>query len=426
MNVSPIRRTLLSLHRYARIVGLNPVHFSGAVGATVWPSFGNCSSYWTRYPWQSVENNISWAELAEEIYSAEREISNQLGYNPAPTWTVEEMRNYPIPAQVGAQSYGRNARGRLQSIRAKMGRVISCGKRTATMVDLGATVTYSDPDADGFDELATISAATSLTSVEGIRLYFDGTLAQPDWEIRPIKSMAISGGTLTITADSWIFIDPNQHGVTPTISDYMPLDADSAAVYVSTVDIYREHVDTTDYSCQFGWNGEVPSTIACASCGGTGCPLCTNTTQDGCTTILNPNEGYVTPYPATYTDGEWSTVSYAVGRDPDWVKLWYCSGEISDDYFNGYSFDPLPEYFAQAIAMLASARLTKPICGCNNVEGTVANWQRDLSQSTRDAFYVRFDKMDIFSNPFGTRMGEVMAWRRISNAVEHVTEAGVM
>ena len=412
MNVSPIRPTLLSLQRYAQIIGLNPVHFSGAYGNTVWPEQGSCSTNWTRYPWQSIDNRVSWAELAEEINNAEQDITKVLGYSPAPVWNVEEVVRYPHGYATGRQTYGMSAANRPISLKPRHGRIIACGQRDTTVIDAGATVTYSDPDGDGFDELATITASTALLLNEGIKVYFAGTSANPSWEIRPLKSMSISAGTLTITIDSWNLIDPDIHGTPPSsLVVAGALDADDSGNYVTTVDIYREHLSASKASSEFWWNGDGIGTT-CISCGGTGCNLCTHTSQDGCATISDPMLGYITPYPATY-DTSWTTSTYSVCRDPDFVKLWYYAGEISSDYLSGYSLDPLSEYWAQTIAKLASARLSKPICGCSNVENVVSNLQRDMTKSSGSEFYFRSAWQDIFNNPFGLRVGEVEAWRRV-------------
>ena len=84
----PYPYTLLSLDGYAKILGLNPVHF--ATGATpgltpmVMPS-GGCDDVWWKYDWQDSDKVSKW-QLAQLIQQAEEEIANVVGYWPAPMW----------------------------------------------------------------------------------------------------------------------------------------------------------------------------------------------------------------------------------------------------------------------------------------------------------------------------------------------------
>src|SRR5688572_10128086 len=96
--------TLLSLDRWARIMGLNPVHFNGASGDSVWPLTGGvCKDVWPQHSWQSPDI-ISREELARNIHLAERAITRALGYSPAPTWFAEEEHNFPRYHNVGWNS----------------------------------------------------------------------------------------------------------------------------------------------------------------------------------------------------------------------------------------------------------------------------------------------------------------------------------
>lgn len=398
--------TLLSLDRYAQMLGLSPVHFAGATGSTIFPLFGRCKDLWPQYSWQSNDDLISREELALLIHTAEEDIKQALGYAVAPEWEDSEVHAYPMAAY-----------GIAPAVPTTWGKVIAPGRRAVAEIETDAAVVYSDPDGDTWDELATITVATDLTDANQCKLYFAGHGGEPEWEIRPVKSKVIAAGTLTITAPSWLFIDPDLWEAYPTSAEFTGIDISTTANYVTTVDVYREYIDSTLASAEFLWEGSNrDARIAFVSqcCGGVGCPQCELTTQDGCLTVRNAETGIMTPWAASYSDGVWSADSFTLCRAPQMVKFHYYAGAISDKYLAGRSFDPLSDYLAEAVMWLATARMDRPLCSCSNVQNRAAELARDLTASSRDRFYVRYQNMSIFNNPFGTRSGEVKAWDRVS------------
>lgn len=415
-------QTLLSLDSFAKVLSINPVHFNGAEGGTTFPLSGSCSDVWPQYTWQTEEEIIGREELAQAIHDAEMDIAQVLGYTVAPAWVAQEVHTYPRfyrPEYLATD--GRDNRGLRKAVHTNYAKVISPGQRATTAISAGAAVTFSDPDGDGWSELATITASTSLTDANEIKIYFAGKSAAPEWEIRPVRSKTIAGGTVTITADAWLFIDPDLWEAYPTTTPFGPIDVSTTANYVSTVDVYREYTDTTADSATFYWGGSLAANqIVCTTCGGSGCAVCQLTSQGGCFVIRDAESGLVAASPATYsaTDADWVSAAWSVCRDPDQVKLYYYAGDLSQPWLSGQTSDPLSHYWAQAVTWLAVARLDRPICSCTNVRNTVKELQTDLTQNTRDSFKVRFEKMDIFSNPFGTRAGEVRAWQRVDRIAQ--------
>jgi hypothetical protein len=320
-------------------------------------------------------------------------------------------------------AYGRDIRGLRKTVDAQWGKIISPGRRVVASVDTGATVTYSDPDGDGWKELATITTSTTLTNTCEIKVYFAGKSGVREWEIRPTKTKTISGGTLTITADSWLFIDPDLWEAYPTAADFAAIDIEGTTNLVTTVDIYREYTDTTQASAAFYWENSLDSSIVseCPSCSGSGCPTCTLTMQEGCFVIRDAESGSVAPAPGSYDEdtGLWTSEGFSIDRDPDQVKFWYYAGNLSQSYLSGSNCEMLDDYLAQAVAYLAVARLEYSLCSCSNVKNVSADLRRDLTENTRDNSYTRTPNMDIFTNPFGTRKGEVLAWQRVSKLLSN-------
>jgi hypothetical protein len=428
--------TLLSLDRYARMMGINPMHFSGATTDDYFPLRNSCNDLWVQRSWDFADA-VSREELAREIAQAELDIANELGWWPAPKWIVQEQHRYPRHYRRDAfRVYGRNIRSMRVGVKTDYAKVISPGRRATSAVDTGATVTYTDADGDGFRETATVTATTTLTNVNEVFAFTAGKSGAQTWEIRPARTKTISGGTLTMTFWSWQMIDPDLWDAFPTAAS---LDGQisinlseltGAGPYtnvVGTVDVYRVYTDTTEASAQMIWE---PTPIKTSLLGpdfcvtASECAGCRLTTQDGCFHIRDPLTGYVVPTPATYDEdnAQWDQVCFTENREPDSVKLWYYCGDLSQDYLSGRVGDPLDRKWAEAIAQLTTARLERQLCTCGNLTALTQKWQKDAAEGSND-LNVPFEEMD---NPFGTRLGELYAWRKVRRERQKITGGGAV
>lgn len=410
--------TLLSLDKFARIMGISPVHFGGAVGSTIWPTVGSCSKVWPQHTWQNENDVLSREEVGQAIADAERDIKRVMGFAAAPTWESEEVH------AISPVAHGWN--GTYHPVRTLWGKVIAPGIRAVSVIEEEALVVFSDPDGDGYDELATVTATTTLTNAREAKLFFAGTDAAPEWEIRPVRSKSISGGVLTVTADAWLFFDPDLWERYPPKGGVPNINAEDSASYVAAVDVYREYNDTTEASSTFFWHGSA-SAGWCSTCNGSGCAVCGLTTQTGCFAVVDANQGIVRPFPATYSadDAAWAWTTPTNSAWPDQVKLSYYAGMYGQRYLKGQDTDALDHYLAQAITWLAVARLDRPLCDCGNANTVAKELQRDLTAVTKgNDRFMRFENMDIYTNPFGTRAGEVKAYQRVSHLIgEQVVRA---
>ena len=423
----PLTNTLLGIHRYAKILGINPAHFAGGAGGTVFPVMNNaCEDVWPRYSWQASDR-VSHEELALEIHNAERDIAAVLGYFPAPTWIEEEVQPYPRYHRRDAYNVGMsNVRGQLKSLKLRWGKFIQGGVRAVSQTEftiptptVGAGLTYLDTNTDGFIDTARIITATTLTNVYDIKVYFAGLNGAQAWEIRPIRSKVIALGTLTIEIDPWLMIDPDALAALPTTAGFAAINLDAVLPaigdYVDEVDLFYEHNDSTEPGAILYWEQE-PS-LQCSACAGVGCAACSFSSQDGCIHVRDTERGFVAVTPGTYDEdiGAWRRIGPSVCRDPDQIKLYYYGGEQSDEWLSGISIDPLSHYMAQAIAWMVTARLERPFCACSNVTSLGNHLKEDLSLSTDQG---RFISNITLSNPFGTRRGEVQAWMRVSMLID--------
>lgn len=416
-------RTHLALFRYAKILGIAPLHFAGAVASSldpqVFPNEG-CDAIWPRHSWQDSDQ-VSHEDLARAIYDAEHDIAAVLGHPVAPQWIAEEVQPWPRYYRRDLHGLRRNVQGQNIGIKAKWGKVSAGGRRKVTSVGTatttGGSLAYQDLDGDGFAERARIQLATSLTDVNEIKAYFTGKSGAQTWEIRPCLSKAINGGVLTMTFPSWLFVSPDLQAAYPTSDGPAAIDCSTTANFVTAVDVYRETNDATQASAQLVWEPQADNGLTlsvCTSCGGSGCAQCALTTQDGCLTVREPDLGIVAPVAATYDadNAQWTAANWTRCHEPVQVKLWYRAGAFGNEYLRGESYDPLSDDLAHAIAWLATARLERAFCQCGNATALADHWREDLAKSTQSASQIL--AMTLLDNPFGTRRGEIMAWQRIS------------
>lgn len=412
-------RTILPLATYAKMLGINPMHFAGAVAPShdIMPS-GGCDDIWFKYEWQDNDKVSLW-EVAEEIRTAEQEVANFIGFWPAHYWTENELIRYEHPFAREYRGNGRNIQGRAKSAHLRYGKVISPGKRavslqgTATVAS--GSLAFTDEDSDGYSETATIQMATSVTDPNEIKIFFTNTNGQLEWEIRPVRSKEISGGVVTIVLDSWLLIDPDLYEAYPTSAGSSAIDVSTVANFVTSVDVYREYIDDTQSSVEFYWeNGYLTgTTLTCPSCGTIGCTVCGYGSQDGCAIPRSHDNGEIVAYPAAYDNenATWQVSQWAACVEPDFMKVSYLSGDQSQEYLQGRTRDPLSLFWAQVITWIATARLPRPLCTCGVIQEKTQYLARDMANFTSgDTFFLTPDAMN---SPFGTRRGEAMAWRRL-------------
>ena len=152
----PIPYTLLSISRAARMLGIAPAHFMGATASSltpaVFPTGSACGDVWPRYDWQKSDQ-VSHESFANAIKDAEEAIAREIGYWPAPMWIAAEQHTFPRDLFRENIFHVRDVRLFAKGIKLNYGRVISGGRRGATLVD-NVRVAYSDEDADGLFETA--------------------------------------------------------------------------------------------------------------------------------------------------------------------------------------------------------------------------------------------------------------------------------
>lgn len=218
------------LNRWPVVMRENPWHFNQLAGANA-PLSEPCDEVYIQTDRDDIADGLN---LAVELVSAE------LGFYPRPVWLVDRLKighGYPME---------------WQPLKTSWGYIEEFSIRTKSLIEAGATVTYSDTNDDGYDDTATLSITTAVDADE-IRVYFqvaDGASAasSDDWEIEPL-TVSSDGTTATITGPIYLFTHPTTVWAnpkeSPNFNTKRPFDSVDDAHYVTAADVYRVYGNTT-------------------------------------------------------------------------------------------------------------------------------------------------------------------------------------
>ncbi len=361
-----------------------------------------------QHAWQAA-SAVGREDVARVIRQAEDDIERHLNHHLVPTWDVQEDAMVsPAGIMEDFNLTHRTYKGTNLTVRARWGHFVSGGVEAKTLLFANAIVTYTDNDLDNYEETATIVITTSgITNLDEAAVYFAGENGADVWEIRPLRTVTLSGTTLTITCFKHQLVDPNKWEALSAIS----IDGDDNKNFVSSVDVYR-HFNDPQTQALLIWH---PLQNECA-CGTTSCPGCSLSSQTGCLRSEVPKLGVLAFEPATWdaVDEEFDAVGLALTRSPDRVRASYYSG--FRDLTKARPTLQMASELEYAVLYYSLALLDRPICGCNNIEDTVRRWAEDLalnwSNPSGSATWALGPGLR--DNPFGTRRGAIYAWQRIN------------
>lgn len=366
--------TLLSLDQYAELLGIPPCHFNQAVCA-LYPDDGGCRSVWWQYPWMSP-GKASREELARCIAQAERMIAQLMSTWPAPKWIAEDVQPYP------KTRYSLDIRSH-KVIGTRWRNFIAGGRRAVALIAANVAITYPVDLATGW---ATVSTAYAGSAVADEVAVFASTDTSPAKQMRHML-VTIAGGTLTIRGRTSQFLLPALwEGETV-------VDGDDSTQYLTTVNIYRVYnsaVDNAEAPIEFGWH------------------VCDDTSPFmgyGVLQVRDARQGLVLPMMATWDDTAqaWSLDAYCSrpASEPDTMQLFYKAG---------WPLDPqgrVSEPVARAIAALATALLSSPVCGCSQAE-KMSIWWQSYPSKEEPTTYRQLEA------PWGPKRGAFEAYRVLS------------
>jgi len=396
-------KTWLALDEFAQIIGLDPLSFNQLDSATLRRN-NVCGDLFFQQDWQHSDR-LGRDTIAIAIQQAEQEMSIEAGFNLMPDWSMEERLSYSRPAVPESYGVGLNPRWQMKSVEASKGHMLYGGFRAKSLIQANGVVVRSDTDGDGYSETCTVIVPVTITNLNEIHAYYPSKSGEDAWEIRPIK-VSVSGGFATITFKSWqITVASKMDMLDPS-----PLDADLAASYETTIDVYRVYTDIST-QVQFLWETD-PN---CSNCCGT-CTACELGTQTGCFHIRDERLGFIVPTPATYdaATGGFTATEWTACREPDQVRLWYYSGFRDPLMTRPYA--EISNFWKFAIAVFAVSKFERAVCGCSNVNQFVEKWRRDAAFASREegGFTVT---AELAGNRLGTSLGAIYAYRKIQQVL---------
>lgn len=416
---------LLPIATWFEIMGFHPWHAAGIAGTGDLAVTTGCDTLVRRYEWQNSDAAGAKA-IAQAIAVAETKLTQYLGYSPAPHYVTEEI-NWPV---------GWPSDGRWQSMQLRETQIRAVGVETLAAIGTAAAVTYTDSDGDGIEDTFTVSAATTLTDISQIALYFSTadrfngwgatTALDSRWRLQPI-TVAISGGTVTVSGPKQLCVKPLKYEGVVNIGAN-GLEPATAGNFVTTLDIYQHYTatdGTTVATSQAVIEWETrPShgwwccCIGCSSSdpySGAAFDVAAQARAVARVGIRDAKNGLITPAESSYdsTSGIWSALDWSVCSQPDRVIVRYLAG------FPLGSDGLMQEPFRTIVARLAAAELARPVCGCDSANRELYHWQFDLSQTARgdELFGISQENLN---NPLGTRRGHVQAWKFIMDQ-QHLT-----
>lgn len=417
--------TKLPLDSWARIAGLNPLHFNGVYHPSDLPAI--CEQPWLQHPWQTADR-VGREEVALAIALAEADIERELGYRLLPSWEFDEWRPTTRPYRPELFNLSNtDIRGFAQTVQAAWGHFITGGVRAQTLLDDDAAIVYSDEDGDTYPEVATVTVAV-VVGTDPCEIHAYLPLSNPivqaggeeQWEIRPI-SVVVAGAVATIRFRREQAVLPQLQGdVLPPAGDSHQRGVDGSVDtnFLTTVDVYRVYNDPQTQATLM-WEG---LGNGCASCDN-GCNLCQYSVQTACLTVRGDRRLSQVAYrPADWdpTALSFSPSSSCCSGQPDIVRLFYYAGLRDQRVL--CPTQRMHTSWEQVVAGYATALLDRMVCACENSHSWVEYWQRDLAIAGAEESLRVPDSM--LDNPFGTRRGAVFAWRRVREAA--LARAAVM
>ena len=384
--------TLIPLDRAAIHLGVSPWHFNGIYWVDH-PYKDSCPDDWYQHNWQSV-GKLSREALAQALAQAERQTEDFLHWSPIPRWRTEEIR---LSGYYKTEFFNTlNSQHKYKSTLSKWGYVFELGVQAKTYIDTPATV-FSDPDGDLFNELITITFATTVTDEEELHVYYPGKTGNDRWEIRPLISATILAGVATITFPKYLIVLEDLLNKIPS-PDTPQIGVNGAddTNFLTEVDVYRVYTDVSDQATFY----YEPA----------GCTAdCDYDTFTGCLFIRDERLGMLAYSPATWSA---TTGAYTLGGFnyiPSKVKINYRAGWRDTTMI--MPTRDMNETYERLIVYYALSLLDTELCGCDNTRNIWQHMTRDLSKNADGVSYnMPWNKM---GNPFGQSFAALRLWEAI-------------
>ena len=259
-----------------------------------------------------------------------------------------------------------------KAVKLRKNRLVTTGTLIKALVAENVTIVYSDVDADGWAEVATVTIpALGAPDLCTLQSYVAGENGDDLYRIKPVVSRDEIGGNYVLTYNAWDTLKPSS--LMPSLADRLynkKIDytlelccdpADDDCPLLNTVDVYSLTIDTETCPAEISYGGGVDKC-------GCGSDSCISETSPACTQESNLCN-YVRIVPAEVVTVDDVTTCQAAHSctcrvEPDKVKINYIGG--CSDCYDG-CFDPDLSCMFNALYWLTLARLKVSNCGCDKL-----------------------------------------------------------
>lgn len=383
-----------------------------------------CNQAIYEYAWQHVDQ-IGRTEMRRSLLEAENQLQTVLHFSIAPHF-VEETQVY-LQQNLLTQNFFYNSAqwgagdslGRWTSIQLNEGYVRAFGYEDLTLINTVA-VAITDENNDTLYDTFTATVATTETDPLKLAIYFasadrlDNEGVSERWRIQPVR-IAIAGGVATIVGRVWTIVKPILY---QKATAQTPLDPDTLSNFISTVSVYTRTTNPNGTDISNAQAKMVWETLPFPSC-------CNDATDDstdpaaegyavGRVGVRNAKLGIVTPAQGTYNADTqlWSGATSCWNWRPDRVLVRYNAGYPLD--VDGQ----VNKKLRNAVTDLAIASMPERACACDVANKVLHHLQWDLARTANgvEQYGTTFQQLN---NIFGTRRGQVQAWRNVKRFVLH-------
>ena len=374
--------------------GIDPLKFNCLVPTCLEDyDYQECEGYWTQF--FESGNVTSREELAAELYNSEMEIATYLNTFPFEKYTEGEQHVIENHYRFQNNNIGLER----QIFRTNWGCVKSFGTFTNELLGQ-AVVTYLDEDSDGLFELAQVEFDYSLVDItdidlDKVELKFPGFYDYNNL-VCPVISYTndTENEVVTFLVDFWNLVKPELY-IKRKFSKYTAIEACDLDNFVTTLDvtILKKTCKPDGYA--------VFNEICGDECKETKVPFCAKSIDD--------------------RKGLFRIILGSVDEEGCFISERNCPSlspvRIEVNYLSGASNST--QMLERAVIYLAASRLPRTLCDC----GCSAKMLEELKQDTSITYgnsTVKFNfPNDVrFGNPFGTKIGEIEAYKIIRQLEE--------
>lgn len=384
MIINPLYN-LLPVETFREHIAYNAFHFWGLAGDKA-PVNSACNTAVAEYASQMADAGGR-EDIRLAIIEAEKKFKSHLGY-----WTrskyIQETINLGCFMHFGPDLFDEYPEysycyrpGYSTVVRLDSGQVTAVQTETMSLLAGGASVTYTDDDADGnldrFEVLITDS--TSDPATIDLELRFLAADVPFSWKperrkIEPIYIDRKDGTHIRIQGPAWVMVAPKKYGGFNLIS----YDPAVSSNFVQTADVYLKTV-----------------------------------TNSGAASFLYYDSANVLQTLAVDVDICNADLGLARISTNQCINFCNCGTNRNQTFSVNYRAGAEAGLFDAEVTRLALAEMRRRVCACDEANGELYAWQVDMAMPAGASMArIHLDPSDL-ANPIGTRAGQMNAWKKI-------------